>query len=105
MKSILIILLSLLGVLTLGCSSSNDNSTGEACGGLNGLSCQAGEYCQFEIGTCGAADQTGICTPLPEVCTEIYAPVCACDDTTYSSECVAAAAGVSILHQGECAVQ
>lgn len=102
MKHIQIMLLNFLIILMLGCSSNNESSTGEACGGLNGLTCQEGEYCQFEIGTCGAADQTGVCSPRPEVCTEIYAPVCACDDRTYSSDCTAATAGVSILHQGEC---
>jgi hypothetical protein len=72
------------------------------CGGLQGLSCLPWEYCNFEDGSCGAADQTGVCERRPEVCTEIYAPVCGCDDRTYGNECEAAGNGVSVAHEGPC---
>ena len=51
---------------------------------------------------CGAGDQTGTCKVKPELCTEIYAPVCGCDGKTYSSDCTANGAGVSVAAQGEC---
>ncbi len=76
----------------------------QACGGDSGLGCDAGEYCNYareEI--CGAADGLGACSPMPEVCTAQYLPVCGCDDQTYSNACAAAAAGVSVISEGECA--
>jgi hypothetical protein len=79
-------------------------TSGSACGGLKGLSCGAGEYCDFPIGTnCGAADQTGTCTKIPEGCTLDYTPVCGCDGKTYGNACSAAAAGMSVAKKGECA--
>ena len=88
-----------------GISVRNDGpcaSDGQICGGLAGFACDNGEFCLFPTGTCGAADETGVCTPVPEVCAEIYAPVCGCDDRTYGNQCEAYGAGVSILHDGEC---
>lgn len=73
------------------------------CGGLQGLACGPGQYCAFpQTGFCGAADQTGVCMPRPEACTMEYSPVCGCDDQTYSSACIAAAAGTSVAYPGEC---
>ncbi len=77
---------------------------GTTCGGLQGLSCDKGEYCDFTPDAlCGAADQTGTCQPMPQICDTLYAPVCGCDDKTYGNDCEAARAGVSVAAKGECA--
>lgn len=86
-----------------GCGCIDVEPAGDACGGLLGLSCDEGEFCAYAADAyCGAADQTGICTPRPEVCIELYKPVCGCDGLTYGNSCKAASAGMSVVSEGEC---
>jgi hypothetical protein len=73
------------------------------CGGLLGVECPRGLFCDYAEGTmCGAGDQTGICRVPPQACPEYYSPVCGCDGNTYGNSCEAAGAGVSVLHSGAC---
>jgi hypothetical protein len=74
------------------------------CGARSGGVCAAGEYCNWTLaGICGRADATGTCAPKPEMCPQIFQPVCGCDGTTYSNACMAAAAGSSVSTEGACA--
>lgn len=44
-------------------------STGEICGGLLGISCPEGQFCDFAAGDgCGVADGQGVCTDQPTKC-------------------------------------
>jgi hypothetical protein len=83
---------------------SKAHGKGEMCGGLAGFTCVGGLYCSFPLqATCGAADQTGTCEPIPEMCAEVQEPVCGCNDKTYSNTCDAARDGVSVGKLGACA--
>ncbi len=73
------------------------------CGGLAGLSCKSGEFCDYsDVASCGMADQMGTCKPKPAACPRIYAPVCGCDGNTHSNACDANFAGTAVAHDGAC---
>jgi hypothetical protein len=91
-----------MAVVCLASMLSSCGLVGTICGGITGLPCGDGQFCLYDVGTCGAADQTGICAPFPELCAEIFAPVCGCDGRTYGNACEAYGAGVSVEREGEC---
>jgi hypothetical protein len=76
---------------------------GEVCGGIRGLACAEGLWCDPDPGFCDGADIQGICVSTPEMCTRDYRPVCGCDGRTHGNECTRRAARVAKDRDGECA--
>jgi hypothetical protein len=79
---------------------------GDSCGGFRPAGspdCASDLFCQHQAGAlCGAADAPGECVAIPEVCADIFDPVCGCDGVTYGNACEAAANRAGILELGAC---
>lgn len=97
-----IVLMLALGFgLALG-SAASAVGLGKQCGGLIGIPCDAGLWCQKLPGTCRVFDGFGKCSRVPMVCTQIFKPVCGCDGKTYGNDCTRQAAKVQLAHAGKC---
>lgn len=84
-----------------GCDGAEEP---QMCGSRGLEPCPDDQYCDFPDNMCGAADVPGVCVPKgPQMCPQLYDPVCGCGDQTFSNACMAAAAGVDVVHDGECA--
>lgn len=81
---------------------AHEGECGEVCGGIQGKACPHGKICDLPAGSCRAADVQGLCVEQPQVCPQIYDPVCGCDGRTYANDCLRLAAGAQIDHRGPC---
>lgn len=65
-------------------------------------SCPEGQLCELPAGVCTRGLDGGTCVPVPQACPDLYAPVCGCDDQTYSNDCERRAAGAQKSYDGAC---
>lgn len=93
----------------VGGSSQGGSSTGgaggagggsSACGGIAGMICDPGFYCDYPNDDCGAVDEQGLCTAIPTTCTDEVLPTCGCDGMVYGNPCETNAAGVDASTSG-----
>ena len=112
-----VVLIGVVALALIGCSSQEASDETSASGSAAAVAptvapaagepegcksnddCAENEYCATPPGEC---DGGGECAVKPEICTEIWDPVCGCNDKTYSNACSAAAAGQSVAYKGEC---
>jgi predicted transglutaminase-like cysteine proteinase len=82
--------------------AQKQSKPGQQCGGIIGITCGHGQFCQFKPYTCGVADMFGQCTRRPVICPRIFHPVCGCNGKTYANDCERQKAGTSLRAPGKC---
>ncbi len=74
----------------------------QSCGGCAAGVCSPGSFCESPPGLCESVPEVGLCVEIPEVCPEVFEPVCGCDGETYGNDCERRRAGIGMLHPGPC---
>ena len=91
-----------LGSALLAPTNASAVGLGQTCGGIIGVPCDTGLFCQHPAGQCKVFDAQGTCAKVPTRCFRIFRPVCGCDGKTYANDCTRQAAKVQLDHTGRC---
>jgi hypothetical protein len=101
----LVIVLGLAFASTDALAAQKKAGSGETCGGIAGITCNTGLWCQNPPGRCKVADAQGKCEVIPQQCIFLpgpLLPVCGCNRITYNSDCLRRRARVQLAHNGAC---
>lgn len=84
-------------------SATTADPEGAICGTRGVAACPANMFCSYAAGAdCGESDKPGHCMTRPELCPEIFQPVCGCDGKTYPNACHAASSKVGVRESAAC---
>lgn len=86
----------------VGAGTADAAKQGQMCGGIAGIQCDAGLWCQMPTGQCAIPDGAGTCAKAPEICNQVFLPVCGCNGRTFSNDCERQMSKVSKAHDGRC---
>jgi hypothetical protein len=89
--------------LTTSSLAKDAAKAGEMCGGIAGVACDKGLFCEYLAGKCGVPDLAGKCEKTPDICKKDFKPVCGCDHKLkFDNDCERKAAGAQKDHDGPC---
>jgi hypothetical protein len=91
-----------LGFALFAPTSAAAVGVGKTCGGLPGIPCDAGLWCDLQAGRCGVTDVQGKCIQVPTVCPKGIYYVCGCGKKRFGNDCERQRAKGQLDHIGDC---
>ena len=101
-RQVMMVLAAVLGLAVLVPTGASAVGPGKTCGGIAGIRCDYGLFCDLKAKSCKISDAQGKCVKVPTACNRIFRPVCGCDGKTYGNNCERLMAKAQLDHAGKC---